>query len=215
MALTGFNPDVVYASINKVKAGYEHLLRVIGDRMQNEFIGGMSDKWACNQAQGFFNEGFKPTIDNLIASSNTTFESVVASMNSAAQRWASDTESAYSPVTFSPIEKKMDTSIILENISGVRGIDLETTDQVVSKLPVIADDAKSALTEARQAVSECGFLDSYGFQADNLANSLESIKNNIDNIVQNITNDSKTAINNTLEQYGNTKGAVAEAFAGN
>ncbi len=214
-SLTGFDPDVVYASINRVKSAYEHLLRAIGDDMQTQFIGGMSDKWACNQAQGFFNDAFKPAIDGIIQGSNVTFESVVNSMNSAARRWASNTESSYSSVSFSTINKTMDTSGILENIGGVRGIDLENTDSVVAKLPEIAEDAKSALTEAKQAVVSCGFLDYGNVQADNLANSLEQIKNRIDNVVQDITNESKTAINNTLTQYGNTKGAVAEAFSGN
>ena len=212
--LTGFNPDVVYASISRVKAAYENLIRALGDDMQNQFIGGMADKWACNDAQGFFNDAFKPTIDSLISSSNSTFESVVASMNSAAQRWAADTESSYSSVGFSPINKQMDTSVILENIAGVRGIDLENTDSIVAKLPVVAESAKNALIEARQAVTECGFLDYASSQAQNLANSLDSIKNSIDSAVQQITSDSRNAINNTLSQYGNTKGAVAEAFAG-
>lgn len=214
-SLTGFDPDVVYSSINKVKTAYDHLLTAIGENMQNQFIGGMSDKWACNQAQSFFNNIFKPSIDQIIQSSNTTFESVVNSMNSAANRWASNTESSYSPVSFSTINKTMDTSIILENIAGVRGIDLENTDSVTAKLPEIAEDAKSALTEARQAVTSCGFLDYGSVQADSLANSLDQIKNNIDTVVQNITSESRNAINNTVTEYGNTKGAVAEAFAGN
>ncbi len=214
-SLTGFDPEVVNTSINSVKNAYNSLSKALGDDMQNDFIGGMSDKWACNDAQKFFNDAFKPAIDGLIKSSNTIFESVVNSMNTAAQRWAADTESTYTPVTFSPIEKTMDTSVILENIGGVRGIDLENTDSVLAKLPMIAEAAKTALEEAKQAVQSCGFLDYASSQSENLSSSLETIKNNIDSAVQSMTNDSKNAINNTLERYGNTKGKVAEAFAGN
>ena len=55
MALTGFDPSVVNSSINAVKSSYDSLIRALGDDMQNQFIGGMADKWACNQAQTFFN----------------------------------------------------------------------------------------------------------------------------------------------------------------
>ena len=157
MALTGFNPDVVNSSINSVKAAYENLIHALGDDMQNRFVNGMADKWACNQAQTFFNNSFKPAIDNLIMSSNSIFESVVASMNSAGQAWAMQTDSSYSPQSFSAITKTMDTSVIRENIGGVRGIDLSSATTVANQLTSIADSAKSALTSAQQAVQNPPF----------------------------------------------------------
>ena len=54
MAMTGFNPDEVNSSINSVKSAYEALIRALGDDMQNQFVGGMADKWACRNAQSFF-----------------------------------------------------------------------------------------------------------------------------------------------------------------
>ena len=212
MALTGFNPEVVNSSINNVKNAYENLIKAIGDDMQRDFIGGMSDKWACNQAQTFFNDAFKPTIDGLIQSSNTIFESIVNSMNSAGQAWASQTDSSYSTQSFSVISKAMDTSVIRENIGGVRGIDLASTEPVAAKLPVIAEAAKNALTNAQQAVQECGFMG--GNQASNLINSLGVVKNKIDSAIQEITTASKNAIETTLQSYSNTEGKVSQAFAG-
>lgn len=212
MALTGFDPEVVNSSINNVKNAYENLIKAIGDDMQRDFIGGMSDKWACNHAQTFFNDAFKPTIDGLIQSSNTIFESIVNSMNSAGQAWASQTDSSYSTQNFSAISKTMDTSVIRENIGGVRGIDLASTEPVAAKLPVIAESAKNALTNAQQAVQECGFIG--GNQASNLINSLGMIKNKIDSAIQEITTASKNAIETTLQNYSNTEGKVSQAFAG-
>ena len=212
--LTGFNPADVATSINSVKSAYENLIRALGDDMQTKFVGGMADKWACADAQNFFNQAFKPAIDKLISSANTVFESVVSSMNSAANRWAADTCSTYSSISFSPINKTVDVSGILENINGVRGIDLENTNESLGQLPIICEQAKSALDAAKNAVQNCGFLDASSSQAANLSNSLETIKNNIDSAVQEISNESKNAINKTLEVYGNTKGAVSEAFSG-
>ena len=211
MALTGFNPDEVTTSINSVKQAYENLIKALGDDMQTQFIGGMADKWACNQSQKFFNESFKPAIDSLINSSNQTFESVVNSMNSAAQAWAMETQSQYSTQSFSVISKTMDTSSIMENISGVRGIDLQSASSVASRLTTIAESAKSALTQAQQAVQNCGFIG--GNQASNLINSLGVIKNRIDAATQEIATQTKQAIENTVSTYSDTEGKISEAFA--
>lgn len=211
MALTGFNPDLVNSSISSVRRAYENLIKALGDDMQSQFVAGMADKWACTQAQKFFNEAFKPAIDSLITSSNRTFESVVAAMNSAAQAWAQQTESSYSPQSFTAIMKTMDTSVIMENISGVRGIDLATSSNVVAKLSVIAEAAKSALSAAQNAVENCGFIG--GEQQNNLINSLGVIKNNIDNATQEVTTQTKDAIQKTIEVYADTEGKVSQAFA--
>ena len=212
MALTGFNPDVVNSSINQVKTAYENLIRVLGDDMQTQFVEGMSDKWACNNAQSFFNDVFKPAIDSLIVNANTIFESVVNSMNSAAQVWAQETNSSYNPQSFSLINKVIDTSVIQENIGGVRGIDLDQASPVASKLPTISENAKSALTSAQQAVQDCGFVG--GSQSENLIASLGTIKNNIDTATEEIVTQSKNAIESTIQNYANTEGKISQAFAG-
>ena len=193
-----------------VKKAYEELIGVLGDRMQTEFVGGMQDKWACNQAQKFFTNAFKPAIDNVIQSSNSTFESVVSSMNSAGQAWASQTESSYSPQSFSPLTKTIDASVIMENIGGVRGIDKDSASTVAAKLPGLAQEANSALSSAQAAVQNSGFIG--GSQQANLVNSLGEIKTKIDEVVNNITNETKTAVEQTIEAYGDTEGRVSQAF---
>ena len=58
MGLSGFDPNLVNQSINSVQRAYENLIQALGDDMQTKFIGGMQDKWACNDAQQFFNNNF-------------------------------------------------------------------------------------------------------------------------------------------------------------
>lgn len=212
MALTGFDPEKVSSSIGRVKTAYENLITALGDTMQNKFVGGMQDKWACKQAQTFFNEGFKPSIDSLINDSNKTFQSVIDAMNSAGRAWAESTNSQYSTTSFSVISKTMDVSGIQENIGGVRGIDLASANSVAGQLPQIAEQAKSALTSAQQAVQGCGFIG--GGQEQALVNSLGTIKTNIDSNVTEITNQVKTSIEQTVTAYSDLEGRVSQAFNG-
>ena len=211
--LTGYNPEEVTMSINSIKNAYEELVTNLGERVQSEVVNGMADKWACINAQKFYNEAFKPSIDGLLAGINTTFESVVNAMNEAAQLWASDCGEVYSPVAFALIIKNMDTSCICENIAGVRGIDLDQASQVAAKLPSIAAEAESAVSKASAAVDSCGFIG--GSQAANLKASLDVIKTNIINATNEITTQTKSAFESTVATYGNTAGQISQAFAGN
>lgn len=214
MALTGFDPGIVNTSISNVKSAYESLIKAIGDDMQNKFIGGMSSVWACTQAQMYFKDAFKPFIDGIIRNSNTTFESVVNSMNSAAMRWAEDTKSSYVSTSFSAIDKVMDASVIQENIGGIRGIDLTAAKTVIdSVLPAVETNSLDALTKAQQAVQSCGFVG--GAQADNLIQSLGNIKNIISQAIQTATTSTKQAIDVTIQAYSDTEGKISQAFAGN
>ena len=210
MAMTGFDPSIVNSSIGSVKSAYQELITALGDKMQNQFVAGMADKWACNQAQQFFTNAFKPAIDSLISSSNVTFESVVSSMNSAGMAWAEQTDSSYSPQSFSMINKNIDASVIRENVGGIRGIDLDAANAVAAKLPAIAESAKSALTQAQNAVQNSGFIG--GSQQANLVNSLGVIKSKIDTATEEITSETKNAIDATVANYSNTEGKISEAF---
>ena len=213
MNFTGYNPEEVTMSINAIKAAYEELVSILGDRVQNEIVNGMSHKWACATAQNFFNNAFKPAVDGLLAGVNTTFESVVNAMNEAAQIWASNSGESYSPVSLSLIIKSMDTSVILDNIAGNRGIDLQQAQEVAAKLPAILDGAQTAVTNASSAVDNCGFVG--GQQASNLKASLETIKNNISNATEQLTTETKTAFETTIQTYGDAAGQISQAFAGN
>ncbi len=208
--LKGFNPTEVTTSINAIQKAYNNLYAAIGTKMQNEFINGMQDKWACNDAQTFFSK-VKTSMDQIITNSNITFQSVADAMNSGARNWANQTGSSWSNVSFSVNDTKMNVSNIQENINGIRGVDPEAT-TVANKLPLIANEAENALTEARNAVNNCGFIG--GNSATNLQSSLTTIKNNINEIFSTLSNDCKTAITNTADNYTNLETSVAAAFAG-
>lgn len=211
MALTGFNPDVVNRSINAVSAAYRELNTQLQNEMQTKFVSGMSDKWACENAVKFFQEAFKPSVDEIITSSNRVFQSVADAMNSAGRAWASSTGSAYSPAQFSVNETKISIDSIKENINGVRGIDLQNSISVINQLPVIANAAGQALTNAQRAVAECGFMG--GSQQGNLDASLRTIKEKINSAVSDLTEKAKQAMEQTVSTYQDTEGQVAKAFS--
>lgn len=211
MGLTGFNPSEVQSSIRSVISAYNQLIAAIHDDMQNQFVKGMSDKWACKQAQDFFKE-FKKTVDELITKSSTTFKSVVDAMNSAGKAWADNTKSSYTKTSFTEKTTKIDISSIKENINGVRGVDKEQADNVAAKLPIIAKSAATALDNAKRAVGTCGFVG--GNQASSLQNSLETIKTNINKAVSDIATAAEKAIKTTSQNYSTTANKISNAFKG-
>lgn len=212
MALTGFDPDLVSSSISNVQSAYNDLIQAIGTEMQTRFVNGMEDKWACNEAQKFF-QNFKGVMDPIITESNNTFQSVVDSMNSAASNWASQTGTSWGGKQFSRIEKQMDVSGIKENLNGVRGVDIGAAPGVAQQLPSIANSAINALSQAQQAVQNCGFVG--GNQEASLIASLGKIKSGIESAVNEITDACSNAINVTAEKYGTLETNVSNAFSGN
>ena len=215
MALTGFNAGEVEASINAIKGAYSNLIDALGNQLQTQFVDGMAPHWACKDAQDFYRDIIKESFDQIITSSNNTFQSVVDSMNSAATSWANQTgnSGAWTPMGFDVIDKKIDVGNIQENINGARGIDETEAKNVAAKLPGICENAKNALQEAQNGVSSCGFLG--GGQAGQLQASLASIKSNIESVVESATTASKSAIDKTVEQYGSLSQQVTTAFNGN
>ena len=211
MALTGFDPEQVKLSINNIVKAYNELIDQIGDRMQRGFVDGMSDKWACNQAQIFFTN-FKTSIDYLNKQANLTFQSVVDAMNNAAIAWAESTESTYSTTNVSLRLVSINIDNIVENINGVRGIDLQLSNSVSGILPMIQGSALEALEHAKNAVVECGFIG--GTQAESLISSLDTIGRIIESEISKITDQSKNAIDDTIAAYSDVEGRVSQAFQG-
>ena len=208
----GFDPDKVRISINGVIGAYNDLYTALCGRMQTQFVNAMADKWACNQAITFFRNAFKPSIDNLLINVNNCLGSVVVSMNQAAQAWAADTQTSYSPITVDLNTTKIDVECIVENINGIRGIDVTLTSEVVSKLQTIVIECNAALDKAQHAVMDSGFIG--GSQAEALTNSLGTIKSKISATIEEVSSAAKLAIDNTVAQYSDTEGAISQAFNG-
>ena len=213
MALTGFDPEVVSTSISGITSAYAELIQAIGTDMQTKFVNGMVQNWACKEAQKFFTDALKPSVDGLNTSTDTVFTSVVDAMNSAAQGWAAQTQADYTPVSFTAQAFKADVSGIQENIGGVRGIDLAGANEVAGTLPTIASSAANALSKAKNAVANCGFLGAD--QASNLQTSLGTIETKINEATTELTTQVKDAIATSVTNYGDLAGQVATAFNAN
>ena len=212
MALTGFDPQLVYSSISRVQSAYDQLMRALLSDTQSKFINPMGDAWACNEAMKFF-EAAQTAFNSQIQGSTQVFQSVVDAMNSAARSWATRTETEYSERSFSANNGTVDVSCIKENIGGVRGIDESVATSAVSQLSVIKSAADSALDQAVSAVSNCGFIG--GGQESNLVSSLNKIKSNISSSFGELTGSAKTAMDSTIQTYGTIESNVSNAFAGN
>lgn len=212
MAMVGFNPEEVNRSINSVIRAYEQLYDAIDVRVQSSFFEGMSDKWACPQAQVFFSKA-EEVLVSIVNSSNQVFTSVVDSMNSAGAAWAQQTDAEYTSVQFQASASTLDSSCILENIGGVRGIDVASAESTsTSALTTVLNSSNSALDSAVSAVANSGFIG--GNMQANLISSLNTIKSHINSAVTDITNALKSAVSETVAAYGDTEGRVSQAFAG-
>ena len=212
MALSGFNIDEVNACTSVLFSAYDNLYNAIHNDVQNNFINGMADKWACNNAKNFFDNSFKPTTEQLIRDINATFENIVNTIFSAADLWARETGWEFYPATFQTWDPSLHTDCIQENIGGVRGIDLETANDVVNSLVNVKSNCDSEINRAKSAVQNSGFIG--GNQQQNLVDSLNRIGSQMNSNIEALLNGARDAINQTIQSYSDTRGAVAQKFQG-
>lgn len=210
MAMTGYNPQVVSNSINSVKNAYKAYNDAMNTGIQTRFVNAMESVWACEQAQNFFRNAYKPAIDELYNSVEASLASVVNTMNSAARDWAVSTESDFSPINHEQIPNASNVDGIKLDLSGVKGIDLEAANSTVAQLQAIKAEAETALEAAKSAVAECGFVG--GDQQASIDASLAKIKTDGANFVEKITTAVKNAIDNTVSSYGQLEKNVSNAF---
>ncbi len=212
MALTGFDPAIVETSIRNFISAADDVMDYLCGKFKTNFVDKMGEIWACNDAQNYFRNSVKPAMDSLTSDVNQVFASVVNSMRSAGQKWANQTGSSITPVYYNSKRKLLDISAIKENINGVRGIDFGLTNTATGNLDIISNAALSALGRAVTAVQTCGFIG--GTSATNLVTSLNAIKTNINNSFASCKSALKSAINETVKNYQDTEGKIAQAFAG-
>ena len=212
MALTGFDPTIVQSSMKNFISAANDVMEVLCNKFQNQFVDKMAGLWACKNAQNYFTNSVKPSMDSLTLDADKIFNSVIKSMQDAGNNWASRTGAIFSAPTYVSRRKALDVSGIKENIGGVRGIDLSSATTVSTAMSYINGAAESALSRAVSAVQNCGFIG--GESAANLLASLNKIKTNINTTFTNCNSQMKTAITNTVNNYENTEGKIAQAFAG-
>ena len=211
MALTGFDPDVVNSAISKFSESAHDVLTILCKDFKTQFVDAMATIWACKDAQDYF-AAVKTSMDSLTEETEKIFRSVVDSMGSAGKNWGLQTGTSYTAPSFVSNRMSLDVSGIKENINGVRGIDLDAAENVKSVLETLSSRTTTNLTFAKHAVLSSGFIG--GTSEANLQNSLEQIRNNIQSSFQNLTQQLNTAIDNTIANYSNTEGKIAQAFAG-
>lgn len=209
--LTGYNEQAVTGSVKGVITAYNKLFDALSNESQN-FINEMGRYWACEQAQEFFNQAFKPSTDELIKDVNTTYESVVSTMNFYAQKYANRMKGPYTPVNFNSSIKSMDTGAILTNIGGVRGVDETSAKLTLKKLTTMLSNVESALNETKRAIANSGFVG--GSQQTNLDNSIESIRKSVRTNTSTITEQTTKLIDKTIADYGSIATEASNAFSG-
>lgn len=212
MALTGFNPELVYSSIAGIQNAYDDLMQALITDIQEKFINPMGDCWACTDAKEFFENAVK-AFESQKKGATRVFESVINSMNSSARSWASSTKSDYTDKTFKGITTVINDTAIKENINGVRGIDQIEATSAIAQLEGIKSAADAALDQAINAVTNCGFIG--GNQEANLIGSLKNIQTNISTSFGELTATAKSSMDKTIENYGSIESSVSKAFEGN
>lgn len=213
MALMGFDPAIVRTSMNNFITAANDTMDILCGKFQSQFVDKMGNLWACSNAQKYFNDSVKPAMDKLTKDAENVFTSVVNSMKTAGQNWASQTGATFSAPSYTSTRKELNTSAIKENINGVRGIDLSAANTTTNSLQIINGAAQGAISRAVSAVQTCGFIG--GESAANLLASLRTIEKNINTTFTGCGSQLKSAINTTVTNYKNTEGKIAQAFAGN
>lgn len=212
MALTGINIEEAKASINNVVSSYGDIETALISTSVSNLVAPMSSLWGSPEAVDFF-EKYQTSIDSLMSSIGTTFESVVNSMNSAASSLASIGGETWGNVPISIAHDKVDVSAIKKDLNGVVGVDVIIASSTANAaMSTIKIQISRALTEACNAVNASGFVG--GGMQESLVSSLKSIETNVEDAFDQLSKDIKEAIAATEETYNQTASNVESAFGG-
>lgn len=200
--MTGFNPTIVAESISKVEAAYNDLMNALYQKTQTEFVNEMGESWACQNAVNYFNNIFKPGIDQLLNEAHYNFSVTVNVMNAEAARWAQAVDYGWSNISFGGERKEIDVTSVKENINDERGIIEANANEALGKLPGIVNASEEALEAAKVAVENCGFLDPSEAQVQSLVQALSALKASTAQVITDATNSANREIAATIEEYG-------------
>ena len=209
---TGTNNDRIVSKLNQIQTSYESLMQALHDRTQTEFIDQMAEEWACRYAQEFFNNSVKPVFDEMLDGSYKTYQNIVETIDAWATNWATQTGSDWSKISFNGELKNVNVDNIKENINGDRGIKEAEANETAESLVKIEADVNSAVSDAENAVHDCGFLDPSGNMETNLINSLNKIKSKFEEAIAEIRESFKNYVSKTTEDYATLASKNAEAF---
>ncbi len=214
MAFTGFDANEVNRSVGNIIQAYNNLYNALYNDMQNIFVNKLCEAWYAKAAVDFITK-VKEADDSLLKDIDTIFGSVVNAMNGAAREWARQTgdEGTYAVRTLTSNPGRINTSNAKENNGGKRGVDPTVANEANGNLTKIKTYTDQALTSARNAVNECGFLG--GDQASSLQNALEKIKSNVNKAFEEIASGLEQAVKATLQNYETLSSTVSGKFSGN
>lgn len=215
---TGFNADAVSSTISRIQNAYDELVNTLVSRMQSDFINPMSECWACKEAQDWFKkiksgaesfDGYDKLIDEYV---NGNFSAVVARINIEAQKWAENTGSAeaYRRQDLSTNSSKISVDCIQENIAGNRGVMEIPAVNNVGKLSAIESAVESAISNAKSAISNSGFLG--GDQEEGLVQLLGFVSKQVGQLFAEIREGASAGIKSAIEKYGQISEDVKTSF---
>ena len=211
MNMTGFDPEIVYGSMNSVKSSYEQFKQAVCNDLQNKFVNQIATMWACKEAQEIMQNYVKTPIDLIANNAEAYYMGIFNTMDVAGRKWANATNTAYNGRYFNRGHNKIDVSEIKENINGVRGIDLAMAEKTVKVLDRIEKDAENALNNALNAVLNCGFIG--GTSAETLSNTVRKFSKETAGTFQNIIQSIENAIKETVTKYADTEGKISKSFS--
>lgn len=210
---SGINPEDVRKALTKLNTDYTNMMDCFKQTVQ-KFVDDIGKQWASPNAVNFFksSEGVEFILKKLSNDINTSLKSVNSSINSAAERKASDNGSTFNRISFNDYTLTINYSSIVDNINGDVGVDKDNAETTANGLKNAIDDANTNLDCIRKTLETSGILDSVS--QSTLNESVVTIKTNISTAIEDIVDTSIESIKLTVEQNGDSDGAIANAFRG-
>lgn len=212
MAVTGYNPDTVGSAIGSIKASYASVMSALFSKNIASFVNPMGACWGSPQAVTFFTT-YKTAIEAMRDDVTKVYQSIVESMNSAANSLARIAGSSWATITLESNSSELSISPIHQNLpDGTIGIDVTQAKTVAGQLDQVLTSVKDGLDIAASAVKNSGFVG--GEMQSSLVSSLVKIKDNISEQFSSLKNQVNTAIQDTVDTYTTTSTNVSSAFGG-
>lgn len=212
MAVTGYNPDTVSSAIGSIKASYASIMGAMFATNLIHFVNPMAACWGSPQAVSFFTT-YKTAIEDMRDDITKVYQSIIDSMNGAANSLAKIAGSSWATITLESSSKQLPIDFVKENLAdGTIGIDVTQAKTVAGKLDQVLTSIKNGLDKATSAVKNSGFVG--GEMQSSLVSSLSKIETNISNQFSSLKDQVNTAIQDTVDTYTATSTSVSSAFGG-
>lgn len=210
---SGFNEEKVNAALRNLNSDYTNMMESLKSQVQ-KFVSQIGQEWASPNAVKFFKseDGVETVLKKLSTDVTSTLNSVNLSVNSAADRKATDNGGTHNKVSFNEYTFVVNYSSIVDNINGNVGVDKNHAEITANDLKNVINDVDDYLRKIRISLEDSGILDSAA--QNSLNESISQIRNNISKAIENIVDGAIEGIKLTVSQNGDSDGAIANAFRG-